>query len=244
MKDSINYFCFDLDGTLLDSQKAISHRAVDLIKELKNNGKRVILASGRHLGEILPYSKELQLADGDYLIACDGQYVFCPSGMLLHEASYLTAEEVESITKGLKTRSFVTASDGDYIIEPSLLIRAINRVKRILGHGELLYRDAYCLPQDIRIEKVRFYSNGHQTDIKAKGVNKMMALKSILGDDMSERILFFGNDMNDYECFKELKSTVAMADSPDEIKSMARYITDDCDHDGVGSFLARYYEQF
>ena len=86
----IKYFCFDLDGTLLDSKKNVSTEARDKIIELKNNGAIIILASGRHFIEMTRYIKELNLDHNDFAISCDGLYAHSCNGDLLFTRTFLS----------------------------------------------------------------------------------------------------------------------------------------------------------
>ncbi|NLK02849.1 MAG: HAD-IIB family hydrolase, partial [Clostridiales bacterium] len=66
----------DMDGTLLNEDKEISDRCQELIKRLRENGKKIVLATGRPFNGVLPYIKLLDLYDkDDYVVTYNGALV-------------------------------------------------------------------------------------------------------------------------------------------------------------------------
>jgi len=51
----------DIDGTLTNSQKEITPRTRYALMEAQKQGKKIILASGRHPVGIMPIAKDLML---------------------------------------------------------------------------------------------------------------------------------------------------------------------------------------
>lgn len=64
----IHTLVLDLDGTLLDNDKKINPLTKDALITVQQNGVRLILASGRPLTGIIPYSKELEMEQYDGII--------------------------------------------------------------------------------------------------------------------------------------------------------------------------------
>ncbi|OON98631.1 MAG: hypothetical protein ATN35_04245 [Epulopiscium sp. Nele67-Bin004] len=60
----IKMFVFDLDGTLLKKDQSFDDHTVDMIKELQNDGKKIVIATGRN------YTLSYYLAE-QYDIQCD-----------------------------------------------------------------------------------------------------------------------------------------------------------------------------
>ncbi|OOO00576.1 MAG: hypothetical protein ATN35_06640 [Epulopiscium sp. Nele67-Bin004] len=60
----IKMFVFDLDGTLLKKDQSFDDHTVDMIKELQNDGKKIVIATGRN------YTLSYYLAE-KYDIQCD-----------------------------------------------------------------------------------------------------------------------------------------------------------------------------
>ena len=92
------------------------------------------------------------------------------------------------------------------------------------------------LPQDCNIIVT---DNGKLGQIMAKGVNKLNGLRCIL-DKLGaslERVVFFGDDINDIELLKACGTGVAMGNAVDEVKSIADFVTTSNDEDGIAVFL-------
>ena len=65
----IKTIILDLDGTLLDDNKRISRRTIDLLKSIKDEIK-IIPASARQFCRIKPYLEEIGLLDNNNYTIC------------------------------------------------------------------------------------------------------------------------------------------------------------------------------
>lgn len=66
---------FDMDGTLLNTQKKISKHTVTALNKAIDNNKHVVLSTGRAIVELSDYKKELS----------NLQYGICESGALIYD---------------------------------------------------------------------------------------------------------------------------------------------------------------
>ena len=241
-------FCFDLDGTLLNTKKCISEADKKKIIELKQGGMQIILASGRHAHEIEDYAKELNLAKGDFVIACNGQYIFSHDFKCLWKNEFLTKSDLFWFYKNISKTFKIITDKVDYGLNlPSYKNKSVNNRKKYLDVYRLI-----VLPQR-RVEKVilsslnkskeslignRYMLHCYENiiEIKNKNVNKFTALTQLKAmneiKDLDE-CLYFGDDNNDLECFNGLKSCVAMSTAPDILKNQAIFVTKDSDNSGV-----------
>lgn len=84
----MNYqiLALDLDGTLTNSQKEISQPTLDALIKIQEQGKKVVLASGRPTYGITPLARQLQLdAYGSYILSYNGgRIIDCRSGKLVY----------------------------------------------------------------------------------------------------------------------------------------------------------------
>lgn len=254
------YYCFDLDGTLLNSHKEISSKASADIRQLKSNGKHIILASGRHYHEITKYANELALDNRDFIISCDGQYIHNHLGDIIFRFQLLNKNDAIIIDNSFKKSiKYISTVNNDIIIYPSLLYCLSHAfTNAILSPQKSHIISKACqLPDNIGIEKIRIiikneaytniipsgysvHADREQIDIQHHGVNKYSALKQMKNDgyiNNLDNLLYFGNDINDIECFENLKWTVAMKGSPPNIIEKAFFVTEQCDNDGVSNAL-------
>lgn len=256
------YYCFDLDGTLLDSSKRIPVDALQIIHKLKSKNKHIFFASGRHYSEIAEYVKAVGMSDGDFIIACDGQYVFDHNGSRVFGFPMLKKKDAAFIGRYCKGSEMYLSTDGpDYKIMQFGLRYIIQKIKKaLIGDGRTIVLSGMKrLNDSIGIEKIRaikkdwtlddsvkskysVHEDSVQYDIQHKDVNKYRALlvmKEMGLIDELDSLLYFGNDINDIECFEMLKWTVAMADTQPEIAGMASFLTN-CRNDENG--IAEFFE--
>lgn len=66
---------FDMDGTLLNSEKRISERTLEAVNRAFDAGKEVILSTGRCVAELREYFKRIPGL----------RYVVCSSGAILYD---------------------------------------------------------------------------------------------------------------------------------------------------------------
>lgn len=63
----------DLDGTLTNSRKEITEPTRNALIKIQEEGKKVVLASGRPINGVLPLAKELHLDRfGSYILSYNG----------------------------------------------------------------------------------------------------------------------------------------------------------------------------
>ncbi|WP_027063547.1 HAD-IIB family hydrolase [Mesoplasma seiffertii] len=98
---------------------------------------------------------------------------------------------------------------------------------------------------DLKIYATWFSADG--VDFTIEGPNKyqgIVALLKILNEHEGENIelnnvIYFGDQHNDYEVFKNLKYAIAMGNAIDEIKALAYDITLSAEEQGVGAYLTK-----
>ncbi|MFD2132931.1 Cof-type HAD-IIB family hydrolase [Pseudogracilibacillus auburnensis] len=84
----------------------------------------------------------------------------------------------------------------------------------------------------------------HIIEVMNKQMNKSEALKQVADyyQIPRERIIAFGDEGNDLEMIHYAGIGVAMGNAIDELKSLAKYVTDTNEEHGVASFLADYFK--
>ena len=265
--NDFEFICLDLDGTLLDSDKKIGQDSRRIIKELRARSKKILLASGRHLRETKEFCEELDLGSDDIVISCDGQYINHCDGKLIWSAPFLDAKDLNEIIRQATPNTMSIITDkADYKYVSSYRDFIIGSLKKILRpHSVTVVRRRMAsVCKGLNVEKVilkdlpnsslndlsQHYSvhcistDYRRVEILRNGVNKYNALKvltqkGIIGN--LDSLVYFGNDMNDVECFNYLRYCVAMDDSPEELKSKAFMVTEDCNHDGVALALLKLF---
>ena len=64
----IKLVAIDLDGTLFDKKKNVSNENIKAIKKCKENGIKIVIATGRPISGVLPLLEELDLTSDDYYV--------------------------------------------------------------------------------------------------------------------------------------------------------------------------------
>ena len=110
---------FDLDGTVLSHELTITDRVLDTFQRLREDGMRLIVATGRHYGSAHQHVLKLGFEDQDPLICYGGSMVRRMNGETLMHRTLprdLSIEALEWATeRGLQARVFL---DGRVVSAP------------------------------------------------------------------------------------------------------------------------------
>lgn len=88
---------FDMDGTLLTSNRLILPETVSIIEKIITKGIKVILVSGRHHTLIYPYCYQLKLSTP--AICCNGSYLYDFAKQQNFAAKPMTKTQAKSLLK-------------------------------------------------------------------------------------------------------------------------------------------------
>lgn len=258
----------DMDGTLLDSQKKLTNRVRSAISSAKEQGIKVVLASGRPFEGMLPTLQELGLdSEEDYVLTYNASLILKVACRTVVNSAILTAQdaiELYEIANNLgvnilaysMTRGLITPKQNKYTDYEAKL--------NSIGFTEF---DFYDLPADEGILKVMMidepeilagaikqlpqalqdkYSMARSTPFFFEFMNKdsnkgkgMAALTTHLGLS-PEQIICVGDAANDLEMIKFAGLGVAMENATDEVKAHANYITTSNDNEGVAEVFEKY----
>ena len=248
----------DLDGTLLGANGEISSADNDALLKFKERYD-LILASGRHFRDVDRLLPKINVQPR-YVICSDGVAIHKADGSALEnwdEMRLLDSKDVETILgMSKKGEVLLIAEDKTFVYRESL----VNRFKRFFSGLKLpIYHKTKCnFFEKIRIQRkdvsdaeFKKIADGFSThlvlgrfiDIKKKGVSKLSAIQAIcrLHQLSEEKILYFGDDMNDVECFDHFKHCIAMGNACEGIKEKAEYITKPNSDNGVAFALEQYF---
>ncbi|MEA5093492.1 MAG: Cof-type HAD-IIB family hydrolase [Sedimentibacter saalensis] len=261
------YIILDMDGTLLNSKKEISEQDKNVVCQLKDEGIRIVLASGRHFHEMQRYFKELHLEDNDYVICCDGQYIYNVAGKQVWNACFLTPQDIDDITTrvdNINTSLLIVTDQKNYLLVESFASRVYCLAKNLFRRWKnIKIINGAKAGKVTRIEKIKINCNNinhavaaalseyynvneiegsyellHKNVSKYSALCKLQRLEYIDLDDA----VYIGDDYNDKECFGNLKHCVAMENAPVEVRSMAMFVTENNDNLGVSVALKKIFE--
>lgn len=259
---------FDLDGTLLTTDKQISPGNRAALKRMLEKGHRAVIATGRYLPSALEQARKLGLqGPGCYLIAYNGGLVYdlaaekplfqqaLPLGVALeameicdelgiHVQAYdqqhvLVMPSCEDDT----LRRYCRVMNASYRVVSTLTEEPCKVLAASYDHPERLKLLEQALKSRLGSAADCFFTCPNYLEVVPKGINKGSAAKQlcqILGIPIADSIAV-GDAENDISMIRSAGLGVAMANGSEEAKAAADYVTArDNDHDGVAEVIEKW----
>lgn len=257
----------DIDDTLLNSKKEITPLTKQALINAQKQGVKLVVASGRLPYGVRPYAEELGVFKyGGFFMGFNGGAIFNSGGECIGK-TYLDRSFVEPVYSLIRPTNITTmVHKGDIIyadrkvnkytsVESDVIGLPINLVDDIARftdwdlHKILLAGE----PDELKaMEKVLLEKFGEELDIylsapwflevMPKGISKGLGLKCICdySDINMKEVIAFGDNYNDISMITAAGLGVAMGNAETELKAVADFVSDDCDHDGIASALERF----
>lgn len=260
--------CLDLDGTLLTDEKTISPYTKKILNELKKQGHEIMISTGRPYRASEPYYTELGMTTP--VVNFNGAFVHHPHDFnfkTVHEELDLdVAIEIARRVPDLNIQNIVAEiKDTVYLhYHDEVLFDAFSMGEPVVKVGELTQtmeegpttiliqaeeKEIPAIRQELddlfaeAIEHRRWGAPYPVLEIIKKGINKAVGVdyvRGYLGID-PENTIAFGDEDNDTEMLEYVQHGVAMHNAIEDIKSIADHVTASNNDDGVGRFLADYF---
>ncbi|WP_411843330.1 Cof-type HAD-IIB family hydrolase [Salinicoccus sp. HZC-1] len=241
---------FDIDGTLLDTDKKLPDSAKRAVAQLKADGHIVAIATGRAPFMYEDLRKELGI---ETFVSCNGQYVVLEGEVIYQNP--LHKEDLVAMTEEAlgNDHPVVYLSDEDMmsnVPEHEYINEGIASLKLGItpGHdpdyhnGRDLYQTLLFVPEGEEQQYVEKYDSFDfirwhpvSLDVIPKGGSKANGIAKVI-DELGfppERQYAFGDGPNDLEMLNTVHNSYAMGNAKDEVKSHAKYITKHVNDDGV-----------
>jgi Cof subfamily protein (haloacid dehalogenase superfamily) len=243
----------DLDGTLLKNDKTVSEKTIETLKKYEDLGKQIVIVTARP-----PRLEPIKLPDElqrEFMIFYNGAEIYhnnkriysqrisldsaknikelilrkynqCKIGFEINNKLYTNFKN-DSI---FGTTKFETINLNTFELEPP--------IKILIDMSNIHNIDTFRLQLPLDSNLI-ITDNGKLGQIMAQGVNKLSSLKYILNElgTSIDRVMFFGDDVNDIELIKECGIGVAMGNAIEKVKNVANYITSTNEEDGIAVFL-------
>ncbi|MGB6127398.1 MAG: Cof-type HAD-IIB family hydrolase [Psychrilyobacter sp.] len=235
---------FDIDGTLTVKGNEIPESTLMAIKKMKENGIECLIATGRERENI---EEILSITGIKNYIACNGQYVKYKNE-IIYRYTYPenVLEEIRRICKnkdycyGFSNGKGIYLSDIEKMRKEKVhhMLDSIKLIKNLEGEVENIFLFAkdggrYFKPLEKNYE-LGPWGNG-MFDLLKIGRSKAVGIEEIarrIGIG-KERIISFGDGLNDLEMTKYAGLGVAMGNAKAELKKVADHITDTASNDGI-----------
>lgn len=251
---------FDLDGTLLCSDKTISVRTLKALQKCRDEGIFIGVSTSRSEQNALSFVEELQpdvlIASGGALVKYHGEYIY-RAEFSAKETRRMIAEARDVCGNDCEiTIDTVDAHYWNYKIDPK---------KQDQSWGDSIYTDfadfqgsslKMCVEifdgqQAARLceklkdcDSVRFsdgywYKFTKKTATKEKAISKISAICGI----GTEEITAFGDDYADIGMLQLCGRGIAMGNAIGEVKEKADLVIGSNDEDGIAEYLELLCEE-
>lgn len=258
----------DVDGTLLTSEQVVSPFTIEMIKAAREKGILFGLSTGRDVNSVQTLLKEWGI-EGlvDSIVGTGGAEIY-DYVLNVEKSSYpLDGELIKDIMKHYEGMDLNFANPYDGILfapkddrHIQMLATADKVPYQVTDFDEFLKEPKPKLIivcdedyMDKVIERSQTFSNDKfkSSSLKTASVlyeymdprvTKTHGLEEVMkmhGLTM-EQLCTFGDADNDYDMTLNAGVGVAMANGSDKTKSVADYITDDNNHDGIGKFIQEH----
>lgn len=256
----------DLDGTLLDINGKVSINTCKYLKELKDKGYIIVIATGRILRNVISITNGALFAN--YIVSNDGGAVYDlenDSFLFKNVISKETADEIcllynddihyveicdlnnyyKFTTKDYVDTEFskIIKDKEEFLNNTQIVHMAISLNNKILDmvSNFLIAKNFSDVKSYIMQDS---FSDNRWIQISGKDVCKYNAIKIIadLEGVSNDNIIAFGDGRNDIEMIRKSGVGVAMGNALDCVKEVADYITKSHNEDGILLFLKGYLE--
>ncbi|WP_110111691.1 HAD family hydrolase [Bacillus sp. CGMCC 1.16541] len=247
----IKLFVSDLDGTLLNENKAVEQHNIDALKKLREQNIDICLASGRMDNEITKIARDVK--DSFHRISQNGAYVITNENHSLHEKVFHheLALKLYSLTNLPDKLTIVCSNNTNFVEEKTEIVEQIEKFMffpieveanmqteiglslspskiTVLGEDDQLFELQQELAKAFPDEVDTYISAPKCLDIMPKHISKGNAIQVLL-DHLQlkpEEVACIGDSFNDIPMFRLTPNSFAMATAPEAVKKEAAYVVD------------------
>ncbi|WP_174614795.1 Cof-type HAD-IIB family hydrolase [Virgibacillus ihumii] len=245
-----NIIFFDIDNTLLDSDKNLPKSTKKAIQALQDEGHIVAIATGRTPFAFENLRKELGI---ESYVSLNGQYVV-HQGEVIHQHP-LDTEALQQLTDYAleQDHPVVYVDHEDWRSNKENDESVTNAIGSLKIPHEVSYDPEYYVGRDI-YQGLLFCTDGEEAEYekrfsqfdfirwhpasvdvlpqggsKARGIEKAIEKMEVA----PENVYAFGDGRNDIEMLRAVQNSVAMGNAEDIVKEAAKSVTKSVDEDGI-----------
>ena len=258
----------DLDGTLTNSKKEITPRTKEALLRAKEQGKVIVLASGRPTYGIMPLARELGLEDGGgYVLSFNGgRIIDLKSGETVFARELPVSSNAGIAARAKEHGPNLLTYEGDLIItmdkecpyvqkEAVINKLEVKEVKNMENYVNfpvvkflMLEEGNYLAMVEPKVKAALgrdysvYRSEPYFLEILPKGIDKAASLERLLArlGLKREQMIACGDGYNDLTMIRYAGLGVAMENAVLPVRAAADYVTASNDCDGI----AQVVEQF
>jgi len=257
----------DIDGTLLNDNGELTENTKNAIRKWVEKGRIFTIASGRPIQGVEKLNKALNL-DVPFITYNGAMVVMGKSKQVLYEQKLSPVDSIDIIRLGKKYNTTIMIWNDNKLFVTELNERAknykmisgvepvvVNDLERAVENGttKILWYDEVEKIQQYQEEIGEYLSNNvnfhtsrpYFLEFVDKNASKAIAMEKLgryFGIKQSEMIAV-GDGYNDLSMIEYAGLGVAMANSPDEVKQKADYITLSNEEDGVAHVIHKFLSE-
>ncbi len=254
---SVKVIVTDMDGTFLNDAKTYNQpRFMAQYQELKKRGIKFVVASGNQYYQLISFFPELKdeisfVAENGALVYEHGKQLF-HGELTRHESRIVIGEllkdkQLNFVACGLQS-AYVSENAPEAFV--ALMAKHYHRLKPVKDYQEIddvLFKFSLNLPDEqipLVIDKLHIALDGIMKpvtsgfgfiDLIIPGLHKANGISRLLKrwDLSPQNVVAIGDSGNDAEMLKMARYSFAMGNAAENIKQIARYATDDNNHEGA-----------
>ncbi len=239
-------FISDLDGTLLNSKAEISEKTACIINSLIKENLYFTIATARSERTAVPMTSGLDINAPRILM--NGVIIYSEGYVKYHTISQENAIEISALFKKHNiTGTAFEIKDNKLTVHE----KNTNIANPIYVTANTDYNILFPLERDIsELDNIShtFYEDTYTgkwfLEVFSDKATKANAIKFLRENYGFERVVCFGDNLNDLTMFNESDVRVAVSNAKKELKETADFITLSNDEDGVAVWLYENYRKF
>lgn len=255
----------DLDGTLLNGEHRLSERSKEVIKKVKDSGRKIFIATGRHHLDAMKLKKMLGL--DSYLISSNGARIHDEKNEVVYEKNIpqdivdkiLGKECDEEISRHIYTEehwyvekdweefnAYHQESGFCYTIKNFAEVKdeKVIKIFFISKNQEKLLKFEEEIAQELGTSVAITLSGPECLEFMAPNVCKGEAIKNVMErlEIPLEDVIAFGDGLNDYEMLSEVGKGLVMGNAAERLKEKlpTNEMIEKNTEDGVANYLEKY----
>lgn len=268
LMNEIHIIALDLDGTLTNENKEITPHTFAALMKAQQQGVRLCLSSGRPPYGMRPLARQLQMERyGGMLLCYNGGHIEeCATGKVLVEKElsptllpYLhECQQRSGLTLMTYYEDLIYTEHPDdlYVHQSSrnnkMQIKAVQDFIHdtprplnkclMVGSPELVPQWEAIMQKETEGQMHICRSTPYFIELLPLGIDKGSALRQMLSNlgMTTEALMAFGDSYNDISMIQSAGTGIAMGNAEEAVKSVADYVTDDNEHDGIAKALYHF----
>lgn len=257
---------FDLDGTLMRFDLTISDQTKNVLGSLRENGVKVVLATGRRYEGAKEHAERLGFSEDDPLVCYGGSMIRSINGETTHR-SVMTVEDGLSVLKWAKERDLHARIflDGRMIVSPETPA-ALTTMSNFIEDGVKVVESPLAWLKENREEPIRvtivdfpgevedWLPDAERDFSESLFVTRSLPHYVEFGDPKGKksgalkvlcerwnidpaRVIAFGDGENDIDMLRFAGHGVAVGGMTEAVRNAADAITRSVDEEGVARYV-------